>query len=108
MLWAASQWAARTAPGIFAVLTNESQIDYFKHDCGGRTALHDAAGEGNLRTVRVLLAHGADPHARDDLGYTPLDFSRMRGPYNAIEKELKLAQRNGIDDSQRKVAGSPK
>jgi len=33
---------------------------------GGGTGLHAAAGRGHADVVRVLLAHGADPNARDE------------------------------------------
>ena len=38
------------------------------------TALHYAARAGFLRTIEVLLDHGADPDARDSHGRTPLDW----------------------------------
>ncbi|OAA56713.1 Ankyrin repeat-containing domain protein [Niveomyces insectorum RCEF 264] len=38
----------------------------------GRTALHYACRSGCQDSVRVLLAHGASPTARDFLGLTPL------------------------------------
>lgn len=44
------------------------------HDGGRATALHYAAKAGFLNTLEVLLAHGADPSARDDNGQTPLEW----------------------------------
>jgi truncated hemoglobin YjbI len=38
------------------------------------TALHYAAKAGFVRTMEVLLDHGADPDARDSHGRTPLDW----------------------------------
>lgn len=38
----------------------------------GRTPLHIAAAKANLETVRVLLDAGADVHAVDAEGYTPM------------------------------------
>jgi truncated hemoglobin YjbI/ankyrin repeat protein len=40
----------------------------------GATSLHHAARAGFVRTLEVLLAHGADRDARDDDGRTPLDW----------------------------------
>lgn len=40
----------------------------------GATALHYVAKAGFLKTIQVLLEHGADPEARDDDGKTPLDW----------------------------------
>ena len=36
------------------------------------TSLHNAVGDGNIQAVRLLLEHGADVHARDKRGKTPL------------------------------------
>ncbi len=44
------------------------------------TALHYAARAGFLRTIEVLLDHGADPHARDSQGRTPLDWLDQAAP----------------------------
>ena len=38
-----------------------------------------AAGQGNLDTVRMLLARGADPKARDDRGKTALVIATEAG-----------------------------
>lgn len=44
------------------------------------TALHYAAKAGFLETIKVLLAHGADPDARDSRDRTPLDWLDLAGP----------------------------
>ena len=44
------------------------------------TALHYAARAGFLRTIEVLLDHGADPDARDSDGRTPLDWLEQAAP----------------------------
>jgi truncated hemoglobin YjbI len=44
------------------------------------TALHYAARAGFLRTIEVLLDHGADPDARDSQGRTPLDWLEQAAP----------------------------
>jgi truncated hemoglobin YjbI len=46
----------------------------------GATALHYAAKAGFLRTIEVLLEHGADPRARDSQGRTPLDWLDQAAP----------------------------
>ena len=43
-------------------------------DGGRATALHYAAKAGFVKTVALLLEHGADPSAVDDNGRTPLDW----------------------------------
>jgi truncated hemoglobin YjbI/ankyrin repeat protein len=49
-------------------------------DGGQATALHYAAKAGFVRSIEVLLVHGADPTARDDNGFTPLDWLERSGP----------------------------
>jgi len=44
------------------------------------TALHYAAKAGFLRTIEVLIDHGADPEARDSHGRTPLDWLEHAAP----------------------------
>jgi truncated hemoglobin YjbI/ankyrin repeat protein len=43
-------------------------------DGGRATAVHYAAKAGFVKTIELLLDHGADPTARDDNGFTPLDW----------------------------------
>jgi hemoglobin len=44
------------------------------------TALHYAAKAGFLKTIEVLIEHGADPDARDSHGRTPLDWLEGAAP----------------------------
>ena len=44
------------------------------------TALHYATKAGFLRTIEVLIDHGADPDARDSHGRTPLDWLEQTAP----------------------------
>jgi hypothetical protein len=46
----------------------------------GATALHYATKAGFLRTIEVLIDHGADPDARDSHGRTPLDWLEQAAP----------------------------
>lgn len=47
-------------------------VDVNEATAEGRTALHLAAAEGNVRTARALLELSADVNAVDERGYTPL------------------------------------
>jgi hemoglobin len=49
-------------------------------DGGRATALHYAAKAGFMKTIKVLLDHGADPTAPDDNGFTPLDWLERAAP----------------------------
>lgn len=52
---------------------------------GGWTALHEAARHGPLDAVRMLLAHGADPNARDEGDNTyPLHWAAARGHFEIM------------------------
>lgn len=49
---------------------------------GRGTPLHEAARGGHEDIVRLLIARGADPHARDEKGRTPRDLAdRHAGPW---------------------------
>jgi ankyrin repeat protein len=49
-------------------------------DGGRATAVHYAAKAGFVKTIEVLLNHGADPTARDDNGFTPFDWLERAAP----------------------------
>ena len=44
-------------------------------DADGRTALHYAAADGDVRVVERLLDAGADSRVKNQLGLTALDFA---------------------------------
>ena len=48
-------------------------------DYDRRTALHLAAAEGHAAVVKVLLAQGCNPEARDRWGATPGQDARLHG-----------------------------
>jgi len=51
-----------------------------KSDLGAITPMHDAAFSGHAEMVAFLLAHGADPEARDtEFNATPLAWARFNG-----------------------------
>jgi ankyrin repeat protein len=64
---------------VAALLRHGARVDDRREsvqmtDGGRATALHYAAKAGFVRTIEVLLDHGADPDVRDDNGLTPLDW----------------------------------
>jgi ankyrin repeat protein len=66
------------------------------------TPLHVALTDGRVETARLLIAHGADVHARDSIGRTPLTVAITHCP-SAIE--LLLA--SGVDINERTRFGAP-
>jgi truncated hemoglobin YjbI/ankyrin repeat protein len=64
---------------VAALLRHGARVDDRREtvqmtDDGRATALHYAAKAGFVKTIEVLLDHGADPDFRDDNGQTPLDW----------------------------------
>lgn len=54
------------------------------------TALHYLAYFNNLETIQILLKHGADPHIRNDLGFTPLFVAAKFGCTDAFFELFKI------------------
>ena len=48
------------------------------------TPLHAAADGGHADVVRLLLARGADAHAVEESGQTPLDYAVALGNGDAV------------------------
>lgn len=55
--------------------------------------LHSAVAGGSVEIVRELLAHGADVHARQDLGFTALHGAAVEG----IQEMIRLLLDHGAD-----------
>jgi truncated hemoglobin YjbI/ankyrin repeat protein len=77
---------------VAALLRHGARIDDRREtaqmtDGGRATALHYAAKAGFIKTIEVLLDHGADPTARDDNGFTPRDW---------LARASKCVDRDGV------------
>ena len=57
--------------GVVRVLLQNRSVRVNARDDQGETALHHAAARGSLEIARLLIAHGADPRAKDAAGRTP-------------------------------------
>jgi uncharacterized protein len=59
----------------------------------GTTALHWAASNGDLESVKILLAAGANPRASNRYGVTPLALACQRGDPRVVERLLTAGAR---------------
>ncbi|MBI3406744.1 MAG: ankyrin repeat domain-containing protein [Planctomycetes bacterium] len=71
--------AVRGKPQVVIRLLNADVNVNAQGGAFGRTALLMAATTGDVETVKALLAHGTDVHAKDNLGQTALDWAKRRG-----------------------------
>ncbi|KAK7904727.1 hypothetical protein WMY93_017334 [Mugilogobius chulae] len=68
-------------------------------DYDGRTPLHVACCEGNLKTVQYLLSHGATVYAKDRYGATPL----CNAVHFRHKEVVRLLRRTGAHFSRDKM-----
>jgi ankyrin repeat protein len=68
-------------------------------DKQGRTDLHYAAIDGDVDTLKQLLASGSDPNAQDSQGWTPLHFAAQASSSAAAEALLAAGARTDLRDS---------
>jgi ankyrin repeat protein len=66
---------------------------------GMATPIHDAASEGEVELVEILIANGADVDARDVNGYTPLHIAIQEGYTDVAEVLID----NGADVNARTI-----
>ena len=61
------------AEGRLVIVAGRAQESVL--ECRNCTPLHVAAYAGHARIVKLLIKHGADVNAKDDLGLTPLHYA---------------------------------
>ncbi|KAJ0407219.1 hypothetical protein P43SY_007994 [Pythium insidiosum] len=91
---------------VRALLGRGTHVDSLGERVAGvhrRTPLHWAAVVGNAVTAAQLLAHGADPNARDRYGRTPLHWA-ARNNHAAVVRQL---MDHGVDAKAEDDAGVP-
>lgn len=74
------------ASSLMAVLAAGADVN--RHDRNGSTALMDAASNGSMSMVRILLDAGADPNKSDCVGAAPYQFAEENG-HHAIADLLR-------------------
>ena len=99
----ALHWAAkRDQPEIIKLLLARGAIVDAK-DMGNRTPLIIASKCGNVKSVKVLLAHEANPACRTFLGYSAMDVAATMAIASYLKKGYLLWIANKfIDKSKRK------
>lgn len=67
----------------------EQQSNIDEQDTAGRTMLHNAAYQGNLSAVTLLIGKGSNIEAVDKTGQTPLNLAARQGQANVVDAMLK-------------------
>ena len=85
---------------VVELLSNE-QTDVNGCGANGITALHEAAIDGNLECMRILVTNGASVDACDCEGFTPLDYATFGGNFECAAFLIeKGATEDRIKDGQ--------
>ncbi len=91
--------AIRHNPGMLPWLLDRGVHPDSRLGKDGNTPLMQAAADGDLPTMRLLLAHGADPNARNEENELPLGFACSWEQWQAAKLLLENgAEVNGIED----------
>ena len=95
MLVYSAMWQGR---GLLPWLLNEGVHPDCKSYPGDNTPLMQAAADGDLESMRLLLDHGADPNARNENNELPLGFAGSYGQWEAAKLLVERgADVNGIE-----------
>lgn len=62
-----------------------------------RTLLHYAAIHGRTDILEQLINKHADINAKDEFGYTPLDYAVVNGNAEAVAEAVKVLLQHGAD-----------
>ncbi|CAB1120702.1 unnamed protein product [Ectocarpus sp. CCAP 1310/34] len=95
------------APTVALLLAAEPPADLSVKDENGGTVLHAACRLGLTDIARLLLEHGADPHARDARGRTPelvaldLDHGDCAGLFYNVDIHSYIPNDGGGDNSSK-------
>jgi ankyrin repeat protein len=91
----------RHPEAVRLLLTNGADVNVASRNTQRVAPLHSAVAGGTVEIVRDLLAHGADVHARQELGFTPLHGAAADGN----EEMIRMLLARGADPTARTVAG---
>ena len=86
LLWSMSRTARKITPANYAKITTgltEDEVNAVLGSPAGHTPLHEAAFNGDLALVRLLLESGADRSVRTGEGETALEIAVKHGRHEA-------------------------
>lgn len=107
-----SQHPAST--GLIPVLLNDESFPASPHvrDQDGNTPLHHASASGSLKALRILLASGANPLAKNNYDWTPLAYSQtvaaevyFKNLVAEFERKKVEGARQGEERERQRAAG---
>jgi ankyrin repeat protein len=84
----AAESARHAAADEITALLLARKVPVSAADKRGETALHAAARNGNTKLVQRLLMAGADPMAKDNSGWRPLELATSYGHADAVKSLL--------------------
>ena len=105
---------APSSTGLIPVLLNEASYAASPRvrDNEGNTPLHHASASGSLKALRILLAAGADPYAKNMHDWSPLAYSQTVAAevyFKNLVAELERRKREGLkaeeEKEKQRVAG---
>ncbi|KAL7787576.1 hypothetical protein V8C43DRAFT_316829 [Trichoderma afarasin] len=73
---------------VLALLELGAEPDFKNPNQNSRTALSQAAGNGNINTMKELMDGGAFPNTQDDFFRTPLSYASEMGHSSAVQMLL--------------------
>lgn len=101
LTWAAARGKHEVVRVLVAFLA-EGELE--EEGGGGTTPLVAAAAAGNVRTVRLLLAAGADPNRESGRGVTPLAAAAREGHTDAATALWEAGAQPGLRSRHRTTA----
>ncbi|HEY2016797.1 MAG TPA: ankyrin repeat domain-containing protein [Bryobacteraceae bacterium] len=99
----ALMWAIPNEGKVRLLVAHGANVKATSSVTGGTALLIAAGRPGAARIVTLLLDKGADPKARDQVGFTPL----LRAAFNGDAETLKLLIARGVDVNARGLGMTP-
>lgn len=110
-----AQSASGESTALMPILLQQpgsSAASAHSRDADGNTPLHHASAAGNLAALRILLAAGANPLAKNDYDWTPLAYSQtvaaevyFKNLVAEFERRKVEGQRVGEERERQRAAG---